>query len=196
MTTTRGQRLQAARKKRFKSARAAAIALGFPISSYGAHERAELPGGRDYGPDEAKRYARLFGVTPEWLLTGYDAHSGRHSDSSLPMLPQKLRIIGYLGIRGTVHLYEVKREQVEQVEVYLAVQESTVGLDIRDPSLMGLLPRNWIVIYDDEKRRPVPELIGKLCIIARENNHIALQVLRSSKTGIRWAAAVKAFLPR
>src|SRR5216684_6547066 len=67
----RGERLRAARMKRFRSARSAAIALAIPISTYGAHERAESPGGRDYGPDEARRYARHFGVTPEWLLTGH-----------------------------------------------------------------------------------------------------------------------------
>jgi hypothetical protein len=72
MTTTRGERLRTAREKRFKSARSAAKALGIAISTYGAHERAEAPGGRDYGPNEAQRYGRFFGVTPEWLLTGLD----------------------------------------------------------------------------------------------------------------------------
>ena len=44
--------------------------MGIPVSTYGAHERAQSPGGRDYGPEDAKKYARRFGVTPEWLLTG------------------------------------------------------------------------------------------------------------------------------
>jgi len=35
-----------------------------------SHERVQLLGGRDVGPDGAKRYARRFGVTPEWLLRG------------------------------------------------------------------------------------------------------------------------------
>ncbi len=72
MATTRGERLRIAREKRFKSARAAGKALGIPVSTYGAHERAESPGGRDYGPEEAKRYGRRFGVAPEWLLTTED----------------------------------------------------------------------------------------------------------------------------
>lgn len=71
MVETRGDRLKMARSRLFKSARAAAAALNVPVSTYGAHERAESPGGRDYGPDEAKRYARRFGVTTEWLLTGH-----------------------------------------------------------------------------------------------------------------------------
>jgi hypothetical protein len=99
MATTRGERLREARKKRFKSARSAALALALPVSSYGAHERAEDPGGRDYGPDEARRYARYFGVTAEWLLTGYEPSRGRSDQTST------LKIIGYVGSGGTVHLY-------------------------------------------------------------------------------------------
>jgi transcriptional regulator with XRE-family HTH domain len=70
MMNTRGERLRAARRRRFRSARGAALALGFPISTYGSHERAELPGGRDYGPEEGKEYGRHFGVSPEWLVMG------------------------------------------------------------------------------------------------------------------------------
>ena len=68
---TRGERLRAARLKYFRSARLAAIALRMPVSTYGAHERAQARGGRDYGPEEATRFGRRFGVMPEWLLTGW-----------------------------------------------------------------------------------------------------------------------------
>src|SRR2546430_11841325 len=56
MGTTRGERLRIARAEHLKSARLAGKAMGIPVSTYGAHERAESPGGRDYGPDEAKKY--------------------------------------------------------------------------------------------------------------------------------------------
>jgi hypothetical protein len=72
MTATRGERLRSARERLFKSARAAAIALGIPSATYGAHERAEAAEGRgrDYGPEEAAIYGARFKVRPEWLLTG------------------------------------------------------------------------------------------------------------------------------
>jgi hypothetical protein len=70
MKRTRGERLKAARSRYFRSARAAAAALGVPPATYGAHERAESSKGRDYGPDEAQRYGGFFSVSPEWLLTG------------------------------------------------------------------------------------------------------------------------------
>ena len=47
-------------------------------------ERAESPGGRDYGPEEATRYARRFGVTPEWLLTGL-----RQAQTDMPFAPER-----------------------------------------------------------------------------------------------------------
>jgi transcriptional regulator with XRE-family HTH domain len=70
MTKTRGERLRLARKKLYSSASSAAAAMGIPAATYGSHERAESSGGRDYGPEEAQRYARRFGVTAEWLLVG------------------------------------------------------------------------------------------------------------------------------
>lgn len=84
MKTTRGERLQTARLAAgFRSARAAANAMGIPVSTYGAHERAETPGARDFGPDEAARYARRFRVSPEYLLTGRGTGpSGEHIDSA------------------------------------------------------------------------------------------------------------------
>ena len=69
MANTRGDRLRIAREKKYKSAlgRQGHRHAGFDLW---CPRWAESPGGRDYGPDEAKRYARRFGVTPEWLLTG------------------------------------------------------------------------------------------------------------------------------
>jgi phage repressor protein C with HTH and peptisase S24 domain len=95
MANTRGDRLRIAREKKYKSARLAGKAIGIPVSTYGAHERAETPGGRDYGPDEAKRYARRFGVTPEWLLTGREPMRPGGGPDEVPA--PKIRVLGYVG---------------------------------------------------------------------------------------------------
>lgn len=71
--STRGERLKAARSKLFPSARAAALSMGVAVSTYNAHERAEMPGGRDFSYDEAERYGRHLGVSAMWLMTGADA---------------------------------------------------------------------------------------------------------------------------
>jgi hypothetical protein len=78
--STRGERLKTARRRYFPSARAAALAMEIPPATYGAHERAQSPGGRDYGPDEAIRYGSRFRVTAEWLLTGVGEEPGAPTD--------------------------------------------------------------------------------------------------------------------
>src|SRR3974390_839151 len=134
---TRGQRLRAARKSRFRSARAAAVALAVPVSTYGAHERAQLPGGRDYGPEEAERYAQIFGVAPEWLLMGHcQLHDERIAAAqSTDLSATKLRIVVYLGAGAQVHLYAVAPEDLEEIEAPILVGKSTVAIDIRGNSL-------------------------------------------------------------
>ncbi|MCW2307389.1 helix-turn-helix domain-containing protein [Rhodobium gokarnense] len=60
-------RLRTARAEAgFRSARAAALSLGLSPSTYAAHEN----GQNAFGPDVARRYAKAFGVTAAWLLTG------------------------------------------------------------------------------------------------------------------------------
>ena len=60
-------RLRSARAKAgFSSARKAALRFGWAGSTYAAHEN----GQNRYDPDAARTYARAFGVTASWLLTG------------------------------------------------------------------------------------------------------------------------------
>lgn len=61
-----GDRLRAARLTKFDSANKAAAAIGVSPSTYRAHEN----GQNDFGPEEAERYARKFGTTAAYLLTG------------------------------------------------------------------------------------------------------------------------------
>ena len=67
MAQTRGDRLRIAREKKYKSARLAGKAMGIPVSTYGAHERAETPGCRDYGPDEAKRTRERYLIARKYV---------------------------------------------------------------------------------------------------------------------------------
>jgi hypothetical protein len=89
----------------------------------------------------------------------------------------------------------VKPDQFEFVDVHVPVNDSTVALEIRDRAVMGLIAKNWIVVFDRAERKPSREFIGKLCIVAHEENRIVLEVLRSEKA-VRWAAPIKAILPR
>src|SRR5262249_56983304 len=84
---------------------------GIPVSTYGAHERAQTPGGRDYGPEDAIKYARRFGVTPEWLLTGREPFP---TGADEPPPAPKVRVVGYVGAGSTAHLYDVAQGDLDE----------------------------------------------------------------------------------
>jgi hypothetical protein len=197
-----------ARERRFRSARQAAKAIGLPPSTYGAHERAEAPGGRDYGPNEAKRYARRFGVTPEWLLTGRGLGPG---EAGFPEEPEetapKVGVVGYVGAGAEAHFYEVAQGDLDEVEPPYGANEDTVGVEIRGNSL-GAIFNRWLVFYDDVRRPVTPDLIGELCVVGLQDGRVLIkQVQRGRSEGlfnliseteppirdvtIEWAARVK-----
>jgi hypothetical protein len=164
MADTRGERLRAARRKRFKSARSAALALAIPISTYGAHERAELPGGRDYGPEEARRYARYFEVAAEWLLIGKAEHSASATltqavDSPRPAFPIK----GYVGTKGVAYYYEVDEAYLDRGAPLNSYPPTTICLELLDAELDPF--EHWIVFFDGRRQPPTPDLMGSICVI-------------------------------
>jgi hypothetical protein len=181
MGTTRGERLRIAREKHFKSARLAGKAMGIPVSTYGAHERAESPGGRDYGPDEAKKYGRRFKVAPEWLLTGREPFpTGADEAPPLPKVP----VLGYVGAGSTAHLYDVPPSHLDEVSGPADTSESTVAVEIRGDSL-GPFFNRWYVFYDDVRRPMTPDLIGQLCVVGLADGRILIkQVQRGSDLGL------------
>ena len=179
MTTTRGERLRTAREKRFKSARSAAKALGIAISTYGAHERAEAPGGRDYGPNEALRYGRFFGVTPEWLLTGRKPFPS--DDPEEPPPGPKVRVVGYVGAGSEAHIYAVAQGDLDEVDPPRGSTEDTVAVEIRGESL-GAFFNRWLVFYDDVRRPVTPDLIGELCVVGLEDGRVLIKQVQRSRT--------------
>jgi hypothetical protein len=202
MATTRGDRLRIAREKHFKSARLAGKAMGMAVSTYGAHERAEAPGGRDYGPDEAKKYGRRFGVTPEWLLTGRGPFPTGDADLPAP----KASVVGYVGAGAEAHIYDVRPGDLDEVDAPTGSNEATVALEIRGNSLGSLFNR-WLVFYDDVRRPMTPDLVGELCVIGLEDGRILIKLVQRGRAeglynlisqteppirdaAIKWAAGV------
>ncbi len=212
MSDTRGQRLRFARRKRFASARAAALALGLPISTYGAHERAELPGARDYGPAEAQRYAEFFGVTAEWLLIGHGVEDAAAVAAPRRKTSQIKPIIGYVGKGAQAYFFAVSPKNFEWVALPKVATADTVALEIRGKSMGSHLDR-WLVLYDDTRKPPTADLIGVLCVAALKDGRVLIKKLQQGgaegsfdlisqaadpirDAGILWAANVKAIIQR
>jgi phage repressor protein C with HTH and peptisase S24 domain len=216
MATTRGERLRTAREKHFKSARIAAKALGIAVSTYGAHERAEAPGGRDYGPDEAKRYARRFRVTPEWLLTGRKVGptDGTPFEPEAPdeTTAPKVPVAGYVGAGAEAHFYAVAQGDLDEVAAPDGTTPDTISVEIRGDSLGTFFDR-WLVFYDDVRREATPDLLGKLCVVGLDDGRVLIKKLQRGRSqglfnlvsqteapildvAIEWAAKVKSMMPR
>jgi len=217
MANTRGERLRTAREKLFKSARAAAKALDIAISTYGAHERAEAPGGRDYGPDEAKRYGRRFRVTPEWLLTGRKLVPAptdgpfEPEEPNEPTVP-KVQVAGYVGAGAEAHFYAVAQGDLDEVDAPEGSSEDTVSVEIRGESLGSFFDR-WLVFYDDVRRPVTPDLVGRICVVGLDDGRVLIKKVQRSRAqglfnlvsqteapildvAIEWAAKVKSMVPR
>lgn len=85
------QRLRFARKRKFKSAAAAAKALGVEYPTYAGHEN----GNRENFIENAELYARRFGVTFEWLWTGNEPMDRNTPvrDAIADLSPDKQRLV-------------------------------------------------------------------------------------------------------
>jgi hypothetical protein len=219
MASTRGERLRAARARFFRSARAAAKAMGIPVSTYGAHERAEQPGGRDYGPDEARRYARRFRTTPEWLLTGNPAMApkgsaertlgaGAPEQGARPMV----KVVGYVGAGAKTYRYDVDPGVLDEVPAPEGSTAATVAVEIRGDSLGSVFDR-WLVFYDRVESPVTPDLLNQLCVVGLADKSVLVKKVRQgSRPGlyhllsereppiedvaVEWAARVKAMVQR
>jgi hypothetical protein len=149
-----------------------------PVSTYGAHERAERPDGRDYGTEEARRYARRFSVTPEWLLTGLQPQqieepvAGELGSSfppeefDPPAAGATVPLAGYVGAGGNE-----PADNQNDVEMELTA-EAQPGLVVEAPGLVveanveGLAPflRKWLVLCA-AWGAVTPDLFGSLCVV-------------------------------
>lgn len=84
-TTTPQERLQQARRRAgFRSARAAALEMGWPESTYRAHEA----GTRNYDRDTARIYARAYGVDPKSLYLDEDDYGSTGGLAATVVPPQ------------------------------------------------------------------------------------------------------------
>lgn len=128
---TMGDRLKLARVKAgYDSARKAAIAFGWPTSTYGAHEN----GQNNFSPEEAEKYASAFDVDDAWLLTG----RGRQAEE------QTVKVIGRIGAGGSI---DTSTEQIGVDDPLYEIRVS--GLLIDDPIAYEVMGESMVPRYDD-----------------------------------------------
>lgn len=138
---TAADRLRKARKGAgYDSAKSAAEAMGVPVATYIQHEN----GARGYPADRAKRYARFFRVTPEWLLYGRET-GDRTSYAELgPRLPIQGMVAAGV-FRERMEYPEEEWESFTGSPLVEAPASHRFGLKIEGDSMDLLYPPGTII---------------------------------------------------
>jgi DNA-binding XRE family transcriptional regulator len=197
------ERLKDAREKAgFADASTAARALGVREPTYFAHEN----GSRGF-KSSADEYARKYGVSLEWLLTGRGSRERR----SIVPVGREVPLVGYVSAGAEAHFFSDQGE-LGRVTAPEGATDSTVAVEIRGESL-GSFFDHWIVFYDDVRRPVTADLVGKLCVLGLDDGRVLIKKLKRSRTrglfhllsqtedpildvAIEWAAKVKTMVPR
>lgn len=157
-----GERLRAAREKAgFTSAAKAAAALGVGASTYRAHEN----GQNDYGPDEAEHYARRFGVTAAYLLTG----RGQAAPDGDP-IPVDVPIMGYLGAGSEIEpdYEQVPADGLDQVTIPFSVPSDLIGFKVRGTSMLPVYRDGTVILVYREQKRGLQTFFGEDAAVRTE----------------------------
>jgi transcriptional regulator with XRE-family HTH domain len=168
------QRLRWARQQhgQYVTPTDAARAFGWKTSTYLGHEN----GDRNPSRAAAKRYARAYRVRWEWLLD---------KEGSPTIARSSAKIIGEIGPGAKVHLYDDSKS-LELSETPPGTVASTSALEVLGGSMRGIADSGWLVFFDDDRRPPGAELIGKLCILELKSGDILVRTLQPGRKRARY----------
>lgn len=183
------ERLREARQRAgYQHAKTAAEAMGVPPATYIQHEN----GVRRFPSDRAKRYAKFFRVTPEWLLYGTE----RSSNNPLIALGASLFVKGEVAAGVWREAWEYDQDEWE---VFTGRADITAplaqrfGLRVVGDSMNEVYPVGTIVeciAYDGSY------LIdsGKRIVVQRQRDTLELET--TVKELVRDADGVEWLVPR
>lgn len=184
----------------YTTAPEAAAALGIKEPTYLGHEN----GSRGF-KGRAAQYARRFGVSFEWLVTGRGSRARRAAAPAEGTVP----LVGFVSA-GEAHF--TAAGELGNVAAPGDPTDTTVAVEIRGDSLGSFFDR-WIVFYDDVRRPMTEDLIGRPCVIGLVDGRVLIKKPQRSRTRglfhllsnteppildaeIEWAARVKVMAPR
>lgn len=156
-------------------------------------EKGELPLTEDW----AKRLAPHLGVKPEQVYAG-------------PQVP----LIGYVGAGQRVYAYDDSLYQDETIDRPPMTSGDLLAVEVKGDSMLPLAEEGWHIVYTAEATVDEHEVLNKVCVVQLEEDGSMLvkRVLRGTKPyhyhlsslnapliedqKLRWAAVVKAIVPR
>lgn len=167
---TPGKRLAWAREKAgFKTPRSAAIAHGWPESTYNSHEKGTRAG--ELSKDLAEKYGRAFRRKAIWLLTGY----GSSERTTVP-------IVGLAGAGpGGSIVFGEGDGGLGEAQMPADGSDETVAVEARGDSQRGIAENGWLVYYNNRHDPPNDSLVGKLCVVGLADGHVLIKTLRRGR---------------
>lgn len=186
--------LKDARKRAKLSQEALGLAVNSGRSTIVKLEQGTLP----FTEEWAKRLAPALGIKPHQLI--YDE-------------PQ-VRIVGYVGAGQRVYAYPDMEDSGETIARPPMTSGDLLAVEVRGESMLPLAEEGWHIVYTAEATVDENECLNRVCVVQLDEDESMLvkRVLRGSKpqhyhlmstnapliedAKLRWAAVVKAIVPR
>lgn len=168
--TTQAGRLRYARARKHASMRGAANANGWNENTYKSHELGIRRDGA-LPEEDARRYARAFGVSVQWLLTGRGKPEGdQPADNSVPL-------VGKVGAGNAAHFYALADDRNERVAAPSNATPQTRAYRLTGPSL-GEHMNGWLVFTDEPQPQVPPQWHGELCVVGLVDDRVLVKWVR------------------
>lgn len=160
------ERLRRARMKAgFASATDAARAHGWAAPTYLAHEN----GGRGVPLTRARAYARAFGVSPAWLLTG----EGDLRAATAPL-------VGHVGAGAEIFAIDdhAMGAALEEVEAPPNIDRDVVAVQVRGDSMYPVYWDGDLLFYGRSGDLIDTRCLNRECVVRLVDGRTLLKVLR------------------
>lgn len=185
--------LKDARKRAGLSQEKLGVAVGSGRSTIVKLEDGTLPMNEAW----AKRLAPVLNLRPDQLWTG-------------PQIP----VIGYVGAGQRVYAYDDTLYQEETIDRPPMTAGDLLAVEVKGDSMLPLAEEGWHIVYTAEATVDEHEVLNRVCVVQidEDGSMLVKRVLRGTKPyhyhlsslnapmiedqKLRWAAVVKAIVPR
>lgn len=171
--STSADRLREARERAgFTTASEGAEAAGAKIPTYVQHEN----GIRGYPAPKARKYARAFGVTPEWLLYGTPMKGRR----TIP-------IVGYVGAASEFFGSDdyAQGSGMDEIEAPPGAGPNAVAVVVRGESGYPMIRDGDVLIYWDKFEDP-KLVVGENCFVRIIDGRTVVKIVEQGTEPGRW----------
>lgn len=93
-------------------------------------------------------------------------------------------LIGFVGAGTEINLFGNGQGPFDEVDMPLNGNDKTVAVEVRGESMSGWADDRWLLYYDNVQEPPSDGLIGKLCVVALDNDRrLTKKLLRGHRPG-------------